>query len=370
MRSNEEGLFEWSSQGLQFCMVKDDKSRVMQIDLSNLQFYYGSSFEEEEMHTAFEKLQKSVMSQYKTQVLQVDEIPRTILHGISNKMELFGRNLRVKVCGFSLDIECERETELEQERNIEIAVEIPARSAIAETNWPVRQFVENEVCPLMRGPKVYNLKTAVDRFISFENDVEARWMNDTNQLWCTENFMRGIDMDCNLNNYLHPVDSVVLLKGGILFISDREADAVLRELWELSRTGLLRHEKSTFMKLTNFTFFRGGNVNVDAAVKSTFRKLTNFSSLRGGNVNVNTAGPFSPLDVTGSTAPLAPHSDSQLVVAHLFNGGTRFPGHWKNILKRLLNREEEKFTATQMAGMRGTERWLDGSDLDYVCAAL
>jgi hypothetical protein len=227
-------------------------------------------------------------------------------------------------------------------------VEVSAQTAVAEKDWAYQHFVNQEKNLLPEtftgGPPIFNLEDAVDKFVSFENGAKAGWLNRSHQLWCTENFMVGIIMGKNcsvLNSYLRPIDSVVLLKGGVVFLSDREADALLRELWNLARQGLLRQEKAHFMMLTNFHFLRNRNINMDTT-------------------------PSNPLNMVGSTRLLStPSNNAQLAVAHLFNGGTMFVG-LTEVLKDLLKHDGDKSTAKQMVHMRGAERWFDGSDLEHI----
>jgi hypothetical protein len=347
VQSNEEGLFQWSLQGIQFCMFKNDKSFILQDDPADLMSYYGASFQAVDMTDAFENQRNIAMLQCKTNWDLLDCISRSTLRKISTKILVFGKSLCTKMNGFSLDIECEREVELEQENEIEVEVEVPAQTAVAEKDWAYQHFVNQEKNPLTEvfsgGPIILNLTAAVDKFVSFENGAKAGWLNTSHHLWCTENFMVGIIMGkhCSLNSYLRPIDSVVLLKGGMVFLSDREADALLRELWNLARQGSLRQEKAHFMMLTNFHLLRSRNINMSTA-------------------------PSNPLNVVGSTKLLStPSNNAQLAVAHLFNGGTTFEG-LTEVLKDLLEHDGNKSTAKQMVHMRGAERWFDGSDLEHI----
>jgi hypothetical protein len=100
VQSNEEGLFQWSLQGIQFCMFKNDRSSILQDDPADLMSYYGASSQAVDMTDAFENQLNIIVSQCKTKRDLLDCVSRGTLRKISTKIIGFGKGLRTKMSGF------------------------------------------------------------------------------------------------------------------------------------------------------------------------------------------------------------------------------------------------------------------------------
>lgn len=251
IKDNEEGLHKWSTQGNHFCNVKDDvnKSKVPEeIDLHTLYHasmetrnFRESYFSERQHH---HRVITSMDAQSKTDKMRVE---------IDQRITKFGGDFQVIKGGH--DEECERELEEEQEEEVEEEreIEVPQVSANREKPWKDYDvvFSVHSASELVHyGVEMMSFQDFALNYLP-EEIRHIPWQEAN--LFVTDNFVKTVDVQKELNLYLRPLDAFLYYKNdnSILLLSELEANCILEIFWKKN----LSFESGTSLQLNSHVYF-------------------------------------------------------------------------------------------------------------------
>ncbi|KAG2441635.1 hypothetical protein HXX76_003254 [Chlamydomonas incerta] len=142
--------------------------------------------------------------------------------------------------GSGVDDECERELELEQEEEQELERQAPKQTPAAETDWLsyAGACTATSVAQLQAGAARGMLQPLRDAVTRLDSEDPAQPMEAvpwSDKVYVSRNYLHSIaDLppDQPLNEYLRPVGwLLVLMRGGVVLLSEREADQLLAAAW-------------------------------------------------------------------------------------------------------------------------------------------
>ena len=171
------------------------------------------------------------------------------------------------------------------------------------------------------------------------------WSDD---VYCTDNFIRTVahqnDLD-NLNLYLRPVDLLLVwshpTKHQVLLISEREADRILKQLWERPASSLkCPGQPVRFLNLCSLR----NNVQLSAEGALVLELPT-----RAG-----------PVASAGNTVP-----HHALATIQLFHGEATYGSEERNTaLQKMPSNDNAKAAVVNLLSMRATSHLMACSDLE------
>ena len=313
IEASRTGLLEFAMNGAHFCETYKNPEKVFIDEKTELDSFYGQVQTKQDLGQVITEKMKGVHTRKEL----TDYVSK-----IGELGEKFGRGQEV-FCSL-LDEECERELEREEEQEEEEENEVPREVPHQERDWDFAKFLvlSNQRSHMQAmGSKAYDLSAAVETFLLPKKLTSISWDGGKDQLpvLLTRNFLRTLKSSKQLSRYLRQVDPFVVLQDGeILIISDREADELLE--WEFNN-------KLDTSRLKSYA----------SKHKDVWSKLrTKFNNMLGR--------------------------------IQLFNGETMFGSNARRLeIKKLLPTREARDAAIEMIGIRGLDRFLQGSDLAEIC---
>ena len=227
--ASRAGLLEWSVNGLHYVAMQSDPAKALGDEKLSLDAFYAAAATPQdvgdlvEVHAAARKAADGALA---TPVLTL------YVKEVVDAAAKYGRG--TLIAASTLDEECERELEQEEEQEQEIEMEGPRRAPRAETDWNVAAAaaLQDADAGAMR------LADAVANHLRPAELAKIAWSSD---VWVTANFMRTLappdgasadDEHDDLSLYQRPVDAMLRLPdGGVLLLSDREAETLLEAHW-------------------------------------------------------------------------------------------------------------------------------------------
>ena len=263
-----------------------------------------------------------------------------------------------QIIGSSLEEECEREVEKEVAQEEEAEREVPKMAPCSETDWDYDGLVAGRVARAAAVPSSKALGAVVAEIFHQRAGISSiPW---SRAVYCTANFVETVKQ-CNgaavatKEDYLRLVRSLLVFEGegGILLLSEREADGILSRL---------HHRRATAAAEVGLPFH---------LVDMAYARLALTDPKR--------------YKAMGSTA--LSHRLPALLSAHvhdfisvqLFGGDTAFPTKEQEAgLRRLLSNEElhssrsglTSKAALSMPRFRGLELSIQRSDLEKVVMSI
>jgi hypothetical protein len=223
---------EFSNQGLRFCAVADKPKLAIIPEILDLKSLYSSSNVDLKAYEVW--LQKKELDMQDRGANGMPAATATLVSLIDQRMCHFGSDIQVEAA--TLDQECERELEkeieLEQERQVEVAAQKPR----SEETWDysaLRNAGCNRVEDLPRAAKVQSLQSFVNKRLDFGAGGSS--LSFSPCLYGTNNFFESCEGAFGpraLNKFLRWVDTAIQLPcGHVVLLSEREADAILGEMF-------------------------------------------------------------------------------------------------------------------------------------------
>jgi hypothetical protein len=170
-------------------------------------------------------------------------------------------------------------------------------------------------------------------------------------VYVTANFLTTVANHAHLNDYLRPVDTLLVFSGTapcqeeILLVSDREADALVPVLRE--------HKNASTVRLMHLPYARG------------------YGALDGGAGSSHDTKVRMPWLALPSLVNLEYVSSARaLTRVQLFNGETsfRYPERVGE-LQAMLRDPDARMAALSLPVMRGNGKLIMSSDLEYACSS-
>jgi hypothetical protein len=264
--------------------------------------------------------------------------------------------------GSGADEECERELEQEEEEEQEVERQLPAATAAAVTDWDWASAFTATSPAQLRGCTVLQLSQVLQLVASTGGVGGIGWCD---RVWATHNFVHSIAASGappGLSDYLRPVGALLMFAGSgqLLLLSEREADALQRELWGHT----VRRTAKPANLLLSLPYLR-------LACNTDIRRSEAAGSSSAQQQQVFMA---SELSAAGSStaAPAASHlqrvlSVDALVSVQLFGGYMMYgSGAQRVLLHDMVSGRRE--AAQELVGWRGKLHTLPRSDLDRACA--
>jgi len=240
--------------------------------------------------------------------------------------------------------ECERELEQEEEQEKEEEQVTPRQNPKAEADWDYHSiFNYHTAVALARRIHALKLRDAISQHFKSTDCLGSIKWDLGGEIFLTRNFIETIiPPEVNklvVAEYLRPVNALLVFKktGGVVMLSEREADAILK----------LMHQRP-----------RAHNNNVMFVNLSYLRAAHN---VEGGAGNDEA---WSPGQHVTRHVPL-----QMLVCLQLFAGETKFETtEQKECLNRIIGEcASARAAALRFPAMRGQQFMVPISDLDVAC---
>ena len=221
MRANVAGLGQCVANGLQHC-----SGTFEQPENWSLPSLYAPR---EVMESLFAYIQRKV-KHGGYQCLQSHEL---LYKSIMKRLDDFGHDVSVIASG--KDSECERELQLEEEREKIVQCEYPRQYAEVELNWNYSSVL-GAISPTKLPTEVLPLQQGVLRLVSPTSELQSvDW--SVGKVYGTINFFRTIQSKPQNNNLIHFARRAATLlsfnDGSVLLLSEKEADAILKRMLQL-----------------------------------------------------------------------------------------------------------------------------------------
>jgi hypothetical protein len=225
VEAEERALPEWVKQHALFATTRGAPERAHLDEVLDLQTFYGGS----QAPQAAVKVARHHVDAYLARVphgqvgLAHNEF--TMIDRILEKAETYGQHVQIVSTVF--ESECERELDKDVEREPDRIAEIKREAAAPEADWDYSQAL------VISGPEELPITILrlddVTRRTHQLRDLRIQWPV---RVCCTENFVRTVQANVDLDDFLRPVDvAVVFETGEWLLLSEREADAILSLFW-------------------------------------------------------------------------------------------------------------------------------------------
>jgi hypothetical protein len=350
------GVPEWAAKGLHFATTAGCPSRALQQEEQQLQQLYGGSKARQPVHAVVEAMASEHLER-----LEGSQAPpgqedlaaaRALAARVCQLSARYGQGQSL-VAGVGADEECERELEAEEEQEQEQEVQLPAVEPAAECDWAYsRALAAATAAELARagGPELVPLAQAA-RLLAPESVGQLPW---SGRVFCTSNCLHTTRCGAvagatsQLNNYLRPLDTVLLLPSGeAVLLSEREVDGLLELVWGASGGG-------------NDSWSFGSSAATSQGPGPLLLSLPYARLPRA-------AGAWPPLTVALRPQQAGPSlADAELVSMQLFNGGASYPGEGQlQQLAELVRGRRE--AAEALVAMRGLLPLFPRSDLEKAC---
>ncbi|EFJ48407.1 hypothetical protein VOLCADRAFT_91060 [Volvox carteri f. nagariensis] len=246
------GVMQWSTHGLHFAATKDAPERALHDEVLELGPLYGGS-------KAPQPVGEVVASKVRQRLHHcrdgsgggdgsggLSAHAADLMMRIGDQAALYGRGHMVAAGGGAVaagDEECERELEEEREREKEREVEVPHVSPATECDWNYgTALAAASPAQLDSDARLVALRDAVSGLLWPSSLASLSW---SAEVLCTANFLctttartratfttSRCGKEGDLNEYLRPVDAVLLFPSGqMVLISEREADQLQGLVW-------------------------------------------------------------------------------------------------------------------------------------------
>ena len=233
--SNALGLVPWATQGMFHCTTYGNYDLVVEDERSSLVDIYGGSFEGVQASEVVRGRREHYLSRADEIGAALSGQKSKMLEEVLVKTELYGSHLVQTVDG--TDEECERELELQREIEEEKEIEVPRLIAVNEQDWSTNRIFEvNSTLQLPKEAGVMSILAFITEHLIPESICRISW---TGRVHGTRNFFMSVMEKSglppkSLSQYLRLVDVVILFPSGeVLLISEREADIMLEQYWEM-----------------------------------------------------------------------------------------------------------------------------------------
>jgi hypothetical protein len=235
VQATQNGVLEWSHQGLLFAATRGTPQHALQPELLDLEELYGSSRSQRPV---------SDVVQDHREIRRRDGLSadmQLIMEGIVERSKRYGASHMVVSQGM-LGEECERELEREEEQEEEVERQVPRVEAAKEKDWYdySKALGAKSLQDLVQqtGVELLPLKDLAAK-LQPESMGAIPW---SAKVFCTRNFALAIQQPAGngaLNEYLRPVDAMLLLPDdgqdgpgpSVVLLSERECNALLEQLW-------------------------------------------------------------------------------------------------------------------------------------------
>lgn len=312
------GLIEWASSGLQFERARrDPANEAIDDDWSLTTLYAGGQRPEmvaDIIYGKIETLFGNDCSALSSRVRTIEDLARR-----------FGMDDVILVTAHT--DECERELQVENEREEHREVEFPSYPPITEQEWDYKRVMAASSVRSLDGiVSIVPISKLASSVMAYDRDAKLLRHVSWSGVWCTTNFYRTVVMHTlglGLSvSYLRTVDFVLAFQDGtVLLLSEFEADQILAVIWASRAFG------ASLSSSTPVLF------NLAMAVHDIVTVGIDYVSLTGSNL-CNWVGLENLL--------------SSVVACALLDGETMFSGENKtaaeqelrSMLSRVPNREE------------------------------
>jgi len=343
-----DGLLQWGSQASHFITTQEhSQARLIEetLELPNL---YGGSISKQTVHHEVEKKLKHDRHRLASLNLPLSTDAHAQLERVTAHTRRFGSDVHIKCSGF--DEECERELEAERELEKEVEIEIPRQAPALPTPWPIKDLL-SATSPL-RLPRAAGVMSLADALSSrLAVDLKSiHWAKCG--IFVTRNYIETVTTDQgeqlpDLQQYMRPVDALILWKDTCLLLSEWEADQAL-QLFQDNQSDLAQG----WHKVTSLSSSKGSFVNfrylIAAADKCPQMILT---KLQIPAVNIQ----FSAIE-------------HMLAGLQLLAGDTRFETEARRVaLESLLVSSEAQASALALVCLRGRDHEIQMSHLEAIC---
>ena len=243
MAASRAGLLEWAVNGLHHAVVQSDPAKALGDEKLSLEAFYAAAATPQDVGAL---VQAHAEARKAAGGASVTILLARYMDKVVERAAKYGSG--TLIAASTLDEECERELEQEEEQEQEIEVEAPRRAPRAETDWPVAAAaaLQHADAGAMR------LADAVANHLRPPELATIAW---SPAVWVTANFIRTLappdgasadDEHDDLSLYQRPVDAMLRLPdGGVLLLSDREAETLLEAHWAAGKAAgrppLLHH---------------------------------------------------------------------------------------------------------------------------------
>ncbi|CAM9452387.1 unnamed protein product [Ectocarpus fasciculatus] len=211
--ATKSGLLPWAGQGLHFSETFGRAERAEQEEVMTLDAAYGGAYRRISVHDAVSAAAGKHDARFRGDV----HMPQ-LSKGIASRAEQYGKNVFVSR-DEAIGGECEREMELEQEEEEEVERQIAKMVPRKEVDWDYAAVLS------ARPPSeiVDMAKVRLRQWIGISSAGSS-----AKTVSCTGNFLFGTARMSSIDDYLRPVDAVlVLANGDVTLLSEREANGVL-----------------------------------------------------------------------------------------------------------------------------------------------
>eukprot|EP00121_Abeoforma_whisleri_P014089 Awhi_evm1s12996 len=245
-------------------------------------------------------------------------------------MQIYGCDFKQKSA--ILNEECERELELQKELEEEIEIEIPLTNPHLEKDWSYYTAFKAQSVADVENLAFSSLEKFMEQKIPRLSSM--KWLK-REKVYLTENFWKTVQVSSNssFEFYMRRADFLLVFPAGdLLFVSDREANALIEFAKKNSQS-------SSSLTLLNLPHARQVNEKV-------ITSLGNF-----------------PFCANSSTTALM-----SLIVCHLFQGDSNFSEEYRQILLKSnwFDSEDSIAQSKSFLTLIGKETLFDGSDLCQV----
>jgi hypothetical protein len=307
----------------------------------------------------------------------VDPVEADVLL-IASRFSALGAGHSV-LAGQGADEECERELQQEEEQEQEAEVQVPAATAAAETDWTwASAFIASSPTALA-GCRVMCLSDVLRQVASAAGVRDIAWCG---KVWASHNFVDSVTTSAaspGLTDYLRPVGALLLFtdSGQLLLLSEREADAVQRQLWATSSAAAAHSSVPTSAKkkataksnvLLSLPYLRLACSQGDSMAGTAAAGHSTAQQQRMYLASVlTTAGRPAPSPAELAAQVSGALGASPLVAVQLFAGAVMYCSAAQRALlhKQMSGRRE---AAQELVAWRGKLHMLPRSDLDRACA--
>ena len=294
--ASRAGLLEWSVNGLHYADVHTDPAKALEDEKLTLEAFYAGAATPQDVGTLVSDHAASRKGAGGAKAAPV--LKRYVRDIVSRAVE-YGSNTHVTAS--SLDEECERELEQEEEQEEEIELEVPRREPRHESDWNVAALASRAVLLARSGAGAISLADAVTSHLRPSELAAIAWHPD---VWVTANFMRTLappdgasadDKRDDLSLYQRPVDALLRLPdGGVLLLSDREAETLLADHWMAGGRGagpppLLHHTYARDARGASLIAPGGGGAAALPDAHAAALQLLNGETTLGGEERVAAA---------------------------------------------------------------------------------
>eukprot|EP00434_Breviolum_minutum_P034401 symbB.v1.2.030448.t1/scaffold3429.1/size56941/4 len=246
VKAAEEALQEWAKQGLHFSMTHNNPELANVDEKVDLNSFYKDALVPRKFSEVFEKEVQLSLEKADGRLYDCD---LDLITKIQDHVKEYGPELSVKAN--ALNEECEREIELEKEVEEELEKEVLQMTPRQEHDW--------DTSLLWRASCIGDLPVEVMSLAKICQSTDILKEIDPwpeAKIFCTRNFHLTIKEEVNMDDYLRPVDAIMVLGNGeLLLVSDREADALLQEFWT-QKSNVSEVEMGKSNTLVNFALWR------------------------------------------------------------------------------------------------------------------